>query len=813
MNRGKRKGFGLAGLALALSFLVITGKEVRAAGTLFSERLSLEVSCGYDGNARRGRYTPMEITLTDTEGNGFSGVLKVATMEDDYAVYSYEYPVALEEGETLEKKICVPLGGGSDQVFVSVTDQNGDKVGQKRLKIEASRETAELFVGVLSDHPERLEYMDNAGVSYGAVRTRVFPIGTEEFPDEEIGLDMLDVLVVNDYRLRDLSEKQSGAAMDWVESGGVLLLGTGNRVDDTLGRFAPELLDNSYDNPSVQEIHPEGDGKSGELPKGTVEVPCVRVSLHGGTVLVSDEGYPLLSAAMREQGIVAVAAYDLGDVAEYGAANTGFVDGLFLNILGEDRISELAATIYGNMGEEYWAAQNAINTGNVEKLPNVGLYVLVTAAYIGLAGPGLYLFLKKRELRRHYGACVAAASALFTVLIYVMGMKTRFTDTFVTYASVEDATKDTVAETSYINLRNPYSKPYTVTLDPDYAVNPVTRSEYFYDGSRKLFTGEEDSQVSVYYGQNGTEIQVKDGAAFESMYFRLTKQRKNETGERLDGSIRYYDGQVSGSVTNLFSYDLENAAVILYGRVIPLGEIRAGETVQLSDFESYVSPVNDPYSVASFITGLSGYEQADINDRNYMKALERTNLLVFYMQSNMEGYRSEARVVAFGSSGEKERMEWQEQYDTFGLTMCTSALEVDSALDRLRYRSGLLKRPQAVQGSFDPVGNLIYSQDPVTVEYSLGGDLEVERVEFCPVDPAFYQNQEKGGQRPFSGDMYVYNHSTRAFEEMKDPVLEGEEILRYLSPDNELTVRYISAGEEGYSWSLLPMPMVTGREK
>lgn len=808
------KGFGLAGLALALSFLAGAGLKSWAAGALFPEEVSLEVTCGYGGNARSGRSAPMDILLKDGKGDGFAGTVKIATMEDDYAVYTYEYPILIEEGGSLEKEVYVPLGGGSDQIFVYVTDENGERVARKRLKIESSRETAELFVGVLSDHPERLEYMNGAGISYGAVRTRVFPIETEEFPAEEIGLDMLDVLVVSDYRLRDLSEEQTRAAMDWVESGGVMLLGTGNRVDDTLGRFAPELLDDSYDNPTVRQIRPEGDEKNGEAPRATVEVPCVKISLHGGTVPVSDQGFPLLSLAMREQGIVAVTAYDLGDLEEYGTANTGFVDGLFTDILGEDRISQLAASIYGNMGDEYWAAQSAINTGNVEKLPNVPVYFIVIAVYIGLAGPGMYLFLKKRELRRHYGLCVGALSVLFTAVIYVMGMKTRFTGTFITYASVEDVTRDTVTEISYVNLRNPYSKPYSVTLDPDYTVDPVTRSEYYYyDSTRKPFTGTEDSQVSVQYGGEGIDVKVRDTVAFESTYLRLTKQEENLTGEGLEGSVRYFDGEVEGTVTNRFSFDLQDTAVILYGRVIPVGEVRAGQTVDLAEYESYSAPVNDAYAVASMITGLSEYEQADISDENYMKALERTNLLVFYMQSSLNGYRSEARVVAFGTGEEKEGRSWTERYDTFGLTMCTSALDVESSADRIRYRSGLLKRPAAVQGSFDPAGNLIYSHDPVTVEYSLGGDLDVIRIEFCPVDPVFYGDEENSGQKPFSGDMYIYDHGTRTFEKMETLVLEGDEIYRYLSPDNDLTVRYISAGEDSYSWSLLPMPMVTGRER
>ena len=82
-----------------------------------------------------------------------------------------------------------------------------------------------------------------SGINYSTLRTRTFELDEADFPEEEIGLDLLDVLVVNDYKLRNLSEKQIAAIMYWVHGGGILILGTGERVDDTLGRFAPELLD------------------------------------------------------------------------------------------------------------------------------------------------------------------------------------------------------------------------------------------------------------------------------------------------------------------------------------------------------------------------------------------------------------------------------------------------------------------------------------------------------------------------------------------------------------------------------------------
>lgn len=56
---------------------------------------------------------------------------------------------------------------------------------------------------------------------------RTFELDGSNFPEDEVGLSLFDVLVVNDYRLRDLSGTQTAAIMNWVQDGGVLILGTG----------------------------------------------------------------------------------------------------------------------------------------------------------------------------------------------------------------------------------------------------------------------------------------------------------------------------------------------------------------------------------------------------------------------------------------------------------------------------------------------------------------------------------------------------------------------------------------------------------
>ena len=63
-----------------------------------------------------------------------------------------------------------------------------------------------------------------------------------------------------------------------------------------------------------------------------------------------------------------------------------------------------------------------MNTGNVDKLPNMPLYVIVILGYIILVGPGLYLLLKKQERRRFYRTGVVVLSLIFAAVIYLMGV-------------------------------------------------------------------------------------------------------------------------------------------------------------------------------------------------------------------------------------------------------------------------------------------------------------------------------------------------------------------------------------------------------
>lgn len=777
------------------------------------DTVRMDVSYGYEDSAKGGRYLPVHVTIENDGDTQVDGILEIKTRESDQTVYQYEYGVEVSAKNQETACYYIPLGTAADELVLSLTDEAENVILNKKVKLNVSRDVPELFVGILSDAPWELHYLNGVGISYSTLRTRTFELNGDDFPDEEVGLSQFDVLVVNDYKLRDLSGSQTSAIMNWVQQGGVLILGTGDRVDDTLGRFAPELLDDSYGTPTITHINLAEDFAGIEEPgAGMLAISCVDVPLHGGNVILSSNGQPLLTAAAKEQGMVAVASFDLGDIAEFCEKQTSYVDYLFTNLLGEDRINQLAEVVYSGNSGRFWDVQSLINTGDVDKLPNLALFVGITGLYLLILGPGLYVFLRGRGLQTLYRKSVVILALGFSGLVYVLGMPTRFRSTFFTYAAIQDITDDYVTDTTYINIRNPYNRPYTVELNPGYRLLPITRSTQYTVGGDSLDT-DEPYQIAIRTGEDALTIKGQNITAFAPRYFQLEKRSENTDQIGITGDVDYFEGQIQGTLTNRFSYPIENATLVLYGNMIQIGRMEPGETKNLADYTLLRYPLGDSYLAAEHISGEDTFATADIRDKNYMLAVERSNLTRFYLDNYLNGYTADARVIAFSTQKEESRFLKNPSRDTYGITMLTQTVSINASNGDSIYRSVLMKKPKVVGGSYDADTNSMSGAEPLTLEYQFGTDIEVESLTFESVSEEF-AGDDGNMSHIFTGSIYFYNYSTGNFDkmELEGITLDVELLKPYLSPGNTLTVRYAYNGG-GLDGIQLPMPMVAGRER
>ncbi|MCB7319216.1 hypothetical protein [Lacrimispora sp. 210928-DFI.3.58] len=801
-------------------------READAGESLTEGPLSLDVTYGYQNTAKSGRFLPLSITIDNHTEEEFKGSLCVKAMEPDfrgysgqveYDTYQYEYPIEIPASGRSVKSVSISLGPKVDQMYLGVVDESGKEILRKRLKLNLNVDMAELFIGVLSDTPDRLTYFNNAGINYSTLRTRTIEMTPETLPATELGLDQLDVLLITNFDTGKLSGQQTEAVWEWVQDGGLLLLGTGERGSDTLRAFSSQLLEYPVPQPGLYEVN-MGVEYAVDGPEGaTIPLTCTEVSVKGGSEFFSSDALSVLSGVTVGNGMAAVAIYDFKDIEEFCQENRSYIDRLFTTLLGEDKINQLLSAVDSSTSSQFWAVQGLINTGDVNKLPRVELYVILALAYVGLAGPGLYFFLKQRELSRYYQPVVALLSICCTGMVLLMGTSTRFTGPFFTYATIRDGDSKGVEETTYINMRAPYNRPYSVEIDPSYTMYPITGSLYYNGMALPWFTGEEEPSVAIRYGEDCTRITADSIGAFHSKYFRLERHQDHSGEEGFTGTVNAFEGEVTGTLTNNFGQAVEDVAVLLYNQIILVGSMEPGETVDLADIKPMYGAANFGYAMAAQITGASRYRQnGDISDKAYVEALERTNLLSFYIERYLSAYHTEAQVVGFGRDKEETQFLKKPVYETYGCTLLTSSIDVDYERDGYIYRTAMQKQPHVLSGDYYAANNTIYGLTPVILEYYLGNDMEVDKLDLIWPSEEVKENLRYYYTVPFEGGMYFYNYNTGNYDSVDISVAEysREKLEPYLSPGNTLTVKYIYDTAGDYTWNIvLPVLTVTGRSK
>lgn len=807
-----------AAVVLLLFLFIGTGIGMRAMASVQSgleNDVSMEVTYGYQNIAKGSRYVPLLIQFSNP-GKAVEGMLSVLSMEADYEIYEYQYPISLPEGGTCTEMVHIPLVSQRDQLYLTLTDTNGRQIAKKRLKMDTNKENAELFVGVLSDSQEHLSYFDNVGIYYSILKTRYVPMSAKTFPDNLLEMDLLDVLLVTDFDVNVLSPAQQDTLVEWVNRGGTLLLGTGNDPQKTLEILDEDYMGLLYGETAEREVTFGTEyGKSGPGDSGLV-LPCVKIELKNGQVLLSSDDFPLLTMIHQEQGKIAVAAFDFVDIEEFCREQPSFLGKMFTEIYGEDGLVQLANYQDQQNSADYWDMQNMVQSGSANKLPKVELYTAVMAVYVFFVGPGLYLFLKKRDLGRFYRAAVILSSLGFTGIIYMMGGSTRLYSAFFSYATVHEASRDSSADTTYINVRVPYNKSYEVQVNSDYTLQPMTRdNRYYYMEQVPAFTGTEEPQVSIRYEKDHTTIAVEDAVAFTPKYFKMEKSQES-TGQYLEGEVTLFDGGVYGYVTNHYPFEIQNATIVMYGSVVQLGNMQPNETRELSGEQAIRYPLANCYVAAQFLSGYDKYNKADIQDSEYLAALESSNMIWFYMQKHFNRYTQEAVVVAFYEESQNPDFLAEQNYECFGRTMLVSPISLGEKWNGYVYRLTTSKSPKVASGSYYEDSNSMYGPDPLILEYALGNDLDIDEVVFEPLSDVFLDNEKYYYLSVFSGNIYFYNYNTGNYDLIEEKErFKHRELEPYLSPENTLTVKYVQKNDgETNTWDyILPTIFVTGRER
>ena len=204
--------------------------------------IGVDTAIGIGGRFRADRWTPVRVTLQNL-GQDISGEVEVSVVRGDRfgpsrTTIAYRRPLDLISGATKAFGFVLPLATAAYPINVRVLD--GDVVAQEQTYELLGNAVENTFVVVLARRPnlDFLLPLYNTATDHGL--DIVYPL-PDYLPEQWQGYDSVDLLVIHDARVQDLSQRQLDALYSWVASGGRIVISGGAHFgpadSETLGIF------------------------------------------------------------------------------------------------------------------------------------------------------------------------------------------------------------------------------------------------------------------------------------------------------------------------------------------------------------------------------------------------------------------------------------------------------------------------------------------------------------------------------------------------------------------------------------------------
>ena len=742
------------------------------------EPFSIQVTYGYRNTAKNGQMLPVSLDFENNTGETLDGYAVIEIPGDD-STLSYTYPLSVPAGQSRKKcTVTIPdehSAESGDSLNIRIIDDYGEEIQRKTVKVVYHGNGQDVLCGILSGEVPDLQYFGNVSIG-GSLSTKTVTLFPADIPEEHEGLSQLDLIVISSFDMESLSEEAADSVFEWVQDGGTLLIGTG-RQKNALGIFSRKLPGLRVSGAKDERID-MGMQYSTKGPDGAViELPVCRVEWDGAEAFHENGETALTYKKSFGYGSVSVASCDLCGIRDFCLEHPDFTEDFVKELLGSSGIERIGARSSSSR-ERYESARNLTNTYTEKRIPGLLVYVLLAIIYLLITGLEIFELLKAKGLALYYPLSVVMLSAFFVLILWIISSRTRITRPSIDYAAIcrfeGDFSEREIR--GYLRIASPEKKALTLELSGDTAVRPVSVS----------------GDISVASGKSRM-IALTGQRPFEENIFAVDETEPVPDPSRIVDAAVYKSGtSFAGSIANTSGVDYTDAFLLSRGQIIPLGDIRSGESVEISPESVLYGPVTDGKAVAGIIggAGQSTMDAALIGECLKEDSGSAWNGLTFiaFAKGYVPGFLS--------ASG----------YDLSGSVLYSVKLPVMELPGEMFYRNSLLSGAGETSGSYDIRENTVSGNATSVVTYSLGNGTSIRELKLVPLSEEFLSEDLCA----FKGQISVYNYENGSYDLLGDAsgVIRGAALSACLSPSNTVTLRYVpdDAGTDGPERMYLPVP-------
>lgn len=740
-------------LSIFILSLVIPNVKVNASKN--DSKYDLTISYGIDGKYKALKYMPVTVQINNLEKD-FNGEVEVRVTSDSSGGYNaYSKEVSASKGENISVTIPVKFLDGNSNGAVCIIEK-GKVLYEKKLLISSGRvNEGNAFTGLLTDDPTALGYLGNITYfdsNYSSTGKMNCVNLTEDMLDEDgLSIDGLDVIIINNYNMANLNDKQYKSLNNWVNSGGTLLIGTGANESKTINNINKSFLNIASNGTMEQSV------KTGSE---NLNLILSQISLEDSTVIVNSNENELVYSLDRGEGKILITAFDLG-LEPFISSNDAAI--MLQNILIEtfDKIYE--ENYQGGYYSTSYEISNILGNIPVENAVSPLTLGIVLGVYAILVGIVIYLILKKMKKRDLTWVLIPVTAVVFTVMIYLLGSKMKIKDVIVNSANIISVDEDGRGQiNSYIGIASKNKENIKIEKEEDLKMKYLSDDYYYYgDTSYDAKT----LRVKTTYTNDTSYFTVANNNVAEVNKFEISG--KEIVMPKLENTLKIKDGNLEGTIKNNLDADIKKLVIVSGKTVWDLGQVAKGEEISITDLRSkgssglqgYANSLNDEYYQSRWDDEIDSKDPKFKNIQRYVSLL---NLLGYtdYLGTTTKIIAITDLPVDYSLNLESKSI------SNYDLTAVIQEANID-----FKDESGNISFPEGYfsytvseldnRVDYDYYNGYIYGEGEIVLDYKIDDNVDIKEINI----EAF--TDQWGYQYGLNGDYYIYNYNTNQYEEFK----------------------------------------------
>ena len=740
-------------LSIFILILVIPNIKVNASKN--DAEYDLTISYGIDGKYKAQKYIPVTAQINNLEKD-FNGEVEVRVPSDFIGGYdAYSKEVSASAGENISVTIPVKFLEGNNTGTVCIIE-NGKVLCEEKLLISSGRiSDGNAFTGLLSDDPTALGYLGNITYfdsNYSNTGKMTCVNLTEGLLGENgLNIDGLDVIIINNYNMANLSDNQYNSLNNWVNSGGTLLIGAGGNESKTINNINKSFLNITSNGTSEQNV------KTGSE---SLNLILSQIALEDSVVTVNSNENELVYSLDRGAGKILITTFDLG-LEPFISSNDAVI--MLQNMLLEtfDKIYEQ------NYQGGYYSGNYEINNilDNIPVENTVGTLTLgiILGIYAILVGIVLYLILKKMKKRDLTWVLIPTTAVVFTILIYVLGSRMKIKDVVVNSANIISVDEDGRGQiNSYIGVASKNKGNIKIEKEEDLKMQYMSDDYYYYgdtDYNAKTL------RVKTTYTNDNSYFTVANNNVAEVNKFEVSG--KEIVMPKLENTLKIKNGNLEGTIKNNLDADIKKLVIVSGKTVWDLGQVAKGEEISINDLESkgsfgiqgYAGLLNDEYYQSRWD------DEIDSKDPKFKNIQRYTSLLTLLGDTDYLG--TTTKIIAITDLPVDYSLNLESKsISNYNLTAVIQEANIDfkDESGNISFPEGYFSYTVSELGNrvdYDYYDGYIYGEGEIVLDYKIDDNVDVKEITINVYTDRW------GYQYGLNGEYYIYNYNTNEYEEFK----------------------------------------------